>query len=164
MARNQHTVEKGRKSAETRNKRVSGRIRKKTRGRQKDFKFSRWDLSLAQKRVSAGLDSESIEAVQDSMGLSNADFAKVIMISPRTLARRRGEDRLPPEESERVYRIGRLFQLATEILGNEQEANDWLREPNFALNHQIPFDLIPTEPGAELVERVLHQIEYGITV
>jgi len=105
-----------------------------------------------------------LDRVQEQMKLSNAEFAQIISVSPRTLARRRTEERLPPEESERVYRVGRLFQLAAAILGNSEEAIGWLREPNFALDHKIPIDLIRTEPGAELVERVLHQIEYGITV
>lgn len=69
-----------------------------------------------------------------------------------------------PDESERVYRIGRLTEIAARVLGSEEAAKSWFREPNYALGEQKPLDLARTEPGAELVERVLIQVEQGIPV
>lgn len=69
-----------------------------------------------------------------------------------------------PDESERVYRIGRLTEIAARALGSDEAVQAWFREPNYALGEQRPLDLASTEPGAELVERVLLQIEHGLSV
>lgn len=94
--------------------------------------------------------------------LSNQELAHVVLISPRTLTRRRKEDRLPPDESERVYRVARLVEVASSVLGGEEEARSWMKESNYSLGDVTPLEYARTEPGAELVERVLRQIEHGI--
>jgi putative toxin-antitoxin system antitoxin component (TIGR02293 family) len=124
--------------------------------------YSAWDLTTAAARVSKGLPAGAIEAVQLRLGLSNHEMAQVVHISPRTLTRRRKEARLRPDESERVYRIGRLVDIAARVLGSEEDARSWFGEPNYALGEQKPLELARTEPGAILVERVLAQIEHGI--
>lgn len=126
--------------------------------------YSAWDLSTAAHNISEGLPTGSLETVQARLELSNKELADVVLISPRTLTRRKKEKTLPPDESERVYRINRLIEIAAVILGGATEARDWMKEPNFALGDEVPLALAKTEPGAQLVERVLHQIEHGITV
>ncbi|MFT5516008.1 MAG: hypothetical protein ACI80V_002139 [Rhodothermales bacterium] len=39
-----------------------------------------------------------------------------------------------------------------------------MKEANFALGEEVPLVLARTAPGAELVQRILHQIYHGITV
>jgi putative toxin-antitoxin system antitoxin component (TIGR02293 family) len=87
-----------------------------------------------------------------------------VLISPRTINRRKSEERLPPDESERIFRIGRLIEIAVSVIGSEEEARAWMKEENFALGGKTPLEMASTQPGAELVERVLHQIDHGITV
>ena len=126
--------------------------------------YSTWDLPTAAQRVAEGLPTDALIVVQRRLDLSNRELAHVVLISPRTLTRRKKEERLPPDESERVYRVARLVEIAAEVLGSKEEARAWLKEPNFALGDQIPLEVARTEPGAELVERVLGQIEHGLTV
>lgn len=128
----------------------------------KGKRYSAWDLSTAAHHISAGLPTGSLDTVQERLELSNKELSDVVLISPRTLTRRKKEKTLPPDESERVYRINRLVEIAAGILGGPVEARDWLKEPNFALGDEVPLSLARTEPGAQLVERVLHQIEHGI--
>lgn len=125
--------------------------------------YSEWDLPTAAHRVSEGLSTGSLDTVQLRLELSNKELADVVQISPRTLTRRKKEDTLPPDESERVYRINRLIEIAADVLGGQAEARDWMKEPNFALGDESPLSLAKTEPGAQLVERVLHQIQHGMS-
>lgn len=125
--------------------------------------YSAWDLSTAAQCVSEGLPTGSLDTVQTRLELTNKELADVVLISPRTLTRRKKEKTLPPDESERVYRINRLIEIAADILGGADEARDWMKEPNFVLGDAVPLTLAKTEPGAQLVERVLHQIEHGIS-
>lgn len=126
--------------------------------------FAFWDLATAVSKISEGLSTYILEVIRRDLQLSNVELARVVSISPRTLARRKKEIRLPSDESERAYRVARLIEIAADILGSKEETQGWMKENNFALGNQRPLDLIRTEPGAQLVERILRQIEHGITV
>jgi len=123
-----------------------------------------WDLASAAERIRAGLPGASLRTLQEWLGLSAAALGEVLSIPPRTMARRAGAARLPRDESERVYRLGRLAAIAADVLGDPQRASHWFREPNFALGDRTPLDMASTEPGAQLVERTLRHIEHGIPV
>lgn len=145
-----------------------GKRKKKRRTRRtrpgKVIALSEWDLSTAARKVSTGLPPGILNDVQVKLGLSNRQLSILLHISSRTLTRRRTEDRLPPDESERVYRVARLAEIAVSVLGSEDHARAWLKKPSYSLGDQVPLDLARTEPGAALVERALRQIQYGITV
>ncbi len=126
--------------------------------------FSFWDLATAAQRISEGLSTYFLEVIRHNLHLTNQELAYVISIPQRTLARRKKEVRLPSDESERAYRVARLIEIAVDVLGSKEEAQHWMKEHNFALGNQRPLDLIRTEPGAQLAERILRQIEHGITV
>ncbi|MEX0646620.1 MAG: antitoxin Xre-like helix-turn-helix domain-containing protein [Balneolaceae bacterium] len=123
-----------------------------------------WGLPEAALKISKGLATDILKTVQTRLNLSNIELSGILMISPRTLDRRKKEEKLPPDESERSYRIARLTDLANEVIGGMDDVSVWFKEPNFALNNQKPIDIVKTEPGARLVERVLNQVKHGITV
>ena len=122
----------------------------------------RWNEWEASERISEGLAVHWLTDVQDSLDLSAPELGRAVQISTRTLARRRNQKLLPPDESERVYRILRLVNLASEVLGSEDDARDWMKEPNTSLAGKTPLDVARTEPGAPIVTRLLEQIRHGI--
>ncbi len=83
-------------------------------------------------------------------------------IATRTLARRKKEKRLTPEESDLIARIARMHDFAVEVFGDEQKARKWLRTPNRALKGLFPLDLLRTDYGARIVETILGRIAHGI--
>lgn len=123
-----------------------------------------WDLSKAASLVGAGLASDILQTIQSRLGLSKLELSDLLMVSPRTIDRRKKEKVLPADESERSYRIARLTDLAAEVTGSMEKGSAWFKKPNYALGDKKPIELIKTEPGARLVERTLHQIHHGITV
>lgn len=130
-----------------------------------DAGYADWDLPTAARRVEQGLAPAVFDALQEALGLSNRELADALLLSPRTLGRRRRSgERLPPDESERAYRLGRIAGLAARVLGGAEAARAWVREPNFALGGARPLDLARTEPGARIVERLLGHIEHGLPV
>ena len=87
----------------------------------------------------------------------------VLGIPERTLARRRIAGRLAPDESERLLRIGSIFERAVCLfLGDVPAALQWLTSPKKAIAGEIPMKYSRTEPGAREVENLLGRIEYGI--
>ena len=123
-----------------------------------------WDLSKAVANIRQGLATGILETIQTRLDISRIELSQLLMISPRTLDRRRKETVLPADESERSYRIARLTDLAAQVFGSMEKASTWFKQPNYALGNEKPIDIIQTEPGARLVERTLQQIQHGITV
>ena len=88
--------------------------------------------------------------------------AVVIGTSKRTLARRQREGRLEPLESDRLYRLARLFEQAMEVFEVEEDVRRWFRQPQWALGGQAPLRSTLTEPGAREVELLLQRIEHSV--
>jgi putative toxin-antitoxin system antitoxin component (TIGR02293 family) len=51
-----------------------------------------------------------------------------------------------------------VHKAAAEVLGSDEEARRWLREPAMDLNQQRPIDLIETEAGTQTVMDLLQQL------
>jgi len=126
--------------------------------------YAAWDLTTAAHKIAYGLPSAVLESIRDELELTLEELSTLVAIPVRTLARRKKERVLAADESERAYRIGRLIDIATGVLGDLEEARTWVKEPNFALGGETPLSYMNTEPGARLVERQLFQIAHGITV
>lgn len=85
------------------------------------------------------------------------------VIPRRTLAHRKSKRaNLTPEESDRLARLARVTALAREVLGDDDKAGRWLRDPVPALDNAVPIDLVDTEAGSRDVEMILMRIAHGI--
>ena len=134
-----------------------------------------WSLGLraatpadAIARVERGFSPTAADRLADRLGLSPAELAAAAGASPRTLARRRQSGRLAPEESDRLYRLARLFERAVETFDTvgdraaaEDDARRWFHLPQWALGDATPLAYARTEPGAREVEALLARIDYG---
>lgn len=123
-----------------------------------------WDLDTAAAKIGNGLGTSILATIQARLRISNRQLSDLMMVSPRTLDRRKKEETLPPDESERSYRIARLTDCAYQVFEDPDKVARWFSEPNFALGNKKPINLAKTEPGARLVEQLLGRIEHGITV
>lgn len=113
--------------------------------------------------VRAGLPAEAFETVRARLEIGADALAEIIGIAPRTLARRRQEGCFHKEESERLYRIGRLFEHAVEVFGGDVElTRHWFRSPQRAFGGSAPLAFADTEPGAREVENHLLRLEHGV--
>lgn len=120
------------------------------------------DRNSVIKRLKEGLPFSSFNELQTAIDIPSSDLARLVNIAPRTLARRKQIGRLESDESERVLRIGMLFDLAGDVLGDAEVARKWLKSPNRALAGSTPLDYADTEPGAREVEELLGRIEHGV--
>jgi putative toxin-antitoxin system antitoxin component (TIGR02293 family) len=85
----------------------------------------------------------------------------VIGIPERTSIRRKAEGFLKPDEADRLLRIGRVFEEATRILGNEERAAGWLSQPHPILYGVTPLSLLDSDAGTQAVSDELGRIDYG---
>lgn len=59
-------------------------------------------------------------------------------------------------------RYKRILARAENVLGNRDNAMEWLRSRPIALGGAMPLDLLETEEGAQKVEDLLGRIEHGV--
>ena len=86
----------------------------------------------------------------------------ILRLPERTLARRKTERRLRPDESDRLMRIGRIATLAEVTLGTREKAASWLKRNNRALANHTPLERLDTDLGAREVEDLLLRIAAGV--
>lgn len=113
--------------------------------------------------IRRGVKYAAFTQIVDELDLADATVADFVGLTTRTLARRKaGREAFSPGVSERMLRLSRLYDLATDVFENSQLARAWLNTPNMVLQNQIPLSLIDTDVGARQVEDALLRIEYGV--
>jgi putative toxin-antitoxin system antitoxin component (TIGR02293 family) len=113
--------------------------------------------------VKRGVGYDEFEELRVRLGVSASRLAAVIGVSERTLSRRKQEGRLQPDESDRLYRIVRLYRRAVEVLG-ERSGALWLTTPKRFLGGKTPLEFADTEIGAYEIDQTLGRIEHGVFV
>jgi putative toxin-antitoxin system antitoxin component (TIGR02293 family) len=66
--------------------------------------------------------------------------------------------------SSRSQRRAEIYALASKVIGGDEAAAQWMRQPAFGLEGQIPARLIGTVAGTRLVKDYLMQIEHSVFV
>ena len=114
--------------------------------------------------VEDGLPTDSLNRVKTELGLSDAEVARALGISLKTIHRLRKEPgrHLSSPASDRLYRLARLYQLARDVLEGSGNAREWLRSPQIGLDNRVPMELMTSEAGSREVEALLMRIEYGV--
>jgi len=133
-----------------------------TLGGQNVLRGGRPGLTELGERVRGGLPYAALEAVMRQLGLNREQVAEALHLPERTLARRKKERRLHPDESDRLFRLARIAAQTAEVLGSTDKAARWLRQPNRALGGRVPLALLDTDAGTREVEEVLGRIEHGV--
>jgi putative toxin-antitoxin system antitoxin component (TIGR02293 family) len=86
------------------------------------------------------------------------------VINSRTLQRRiaKSDPRLDVGESDRLFRVARIYALAEKVLGSVENARKWMSTPNRSHDNARPLDLLRTETEAREVEDALGRIADGV--
>jgi putative toxin-antitoxin system antitoxin component (TIGR02293 family) len=110
-----------------------------------------------------GFPWESFERAIRALDLTLEEAGASLRVPTRTLARRkRGAERLAPEESERLLGLASVSARAQQVFGSPEKARRWLRSPSRAFGGVTPLSLLDTDVGAHAVEDELVRIEYGV--
>lgn len=120
------------------------------------------DAGLLRERIRSGLPYSALESLTTQLQLSRDELSHILSVPPRTLTRRKQEDRLNLVESDRLLRLAHVAARAVDVLGDVSKASQWLKFPNRALGGETPLSLLDTEIGSRQVEAVLGRIEHGV--
>jgi putative toxin-antitoxin system antitoxin component (TIGR02293 family) len=114
-------------------------------------------------RIERGLPYSALEHLQRNAGLDPDLLLQWIQVAPRTLARRRAQGRLSPEESDRLLRAARIFGCALDLFhGDRAGAVEWLSHKMAALGGATPIEVSRTEVGAREVENLIGRVRHGV--
>jgi putative toxin-antitoxin system antitoxin component (TIGR02293 family) len=112
--------------------------------------------------IKSGLSFKAGVNVKEQLGLSDREIAETIGTSEKTLQRRKKKgEHFTMVESDRLFRMTRIFALASEVLKSDDRARKWLHRPQFGLGGEVPIEMMKTESGAKDVEELLYRIAYG---
>jgi putative toxin-antitoxin system antitoxin component (TIGR02293 family) len=114
------------------------------------------------RKIQKGLRFSELETLQNSIGMPFEQLAAKLCISRSTLQRRKVAGRLSPDESDKVMRLSRLLEHATNVFGDIERARAWLKFPQRGLGGAVPLDYAETEVGAREVDDLLGRIEYSV--
>jgi putative toxin-antitoxin system antitoxin component (TIGR02293 family) len=110
----------------------------------------------------SGFSTQTFDEVADDLQVPDLRLASIIRIPKSTLTRRKREGRFSFEESERLFRIARLFNMSTKVLGTKANAREWFHTPSKDFKGKAPLEFADTEIGAREVEAVLGRIADGV--
>jgi putative toxin-antitoxin system antitoxin component (TIGR02293 family) len=119
-------------------------------------------ITMRVKVVQGGVTGQMLRALRERLGLTIAEVARILGAGERTVIRKE-QQRAPlsATEADRAYRLARVADLATELIGDEDKAKSWLRTPSTYLGDEAPVAMLDTEIGTELVVESLYAIAYG---
>lgn len=95
-------------------------------------------------------------------GFSKEEFQETFKTTVKTIQNYATHDlKLDAALSEKLLKSFALFDRGMEIFGSGQAFHQWLNMPAYGLGNQIPFDLMDTITGINLIEEELIRIEFG---
>ena len=127
-------------------------------------RFVASETSLGEKieAIHSGINATIVDDMVRYFHVPKTEIFDVLLTPASTAHRLIKEKRsLDPAASERVVRIADITRLAEETFGGPAPATQWLKTPNFALEHATPLSMLATEPGAAEVRRILTSISHG---
>jgi putative toxin-antitoxin system antitoxin component (TIGR02293 family) len=88
----------------------------------------------------------------------------VLGFSAATLHRRKVAGCFNLDESNRLYWLESLLDMADLVLEDPEETQVFMTTGNLALGGAIPLDYTRTAPGLEAVRRLLMQLDHGVII
>jgi putative toxin-antitoxin system antitoxin component (TIGR02293 family) len=122
-----------------------------------------YDTPRLVKRLDEGLPFTTFERLSRNLAVTAKELSRLIQIPPRTLARRREQGRLRPDESDRLVRVARVFGRAIDLFeGDAAGARQWLAKGNSALGGSSPLEMVTSEVGAREIDGLIGRLEHGV--
>lgn len=97
---------------------------------------------------------------------SEQKLADILSLSTKSLQRYRKEKgfRFKPIHSEKLIEIAEVATFGLQVFDSQQQFQNWLDTPSFALGNKKPSELLTNTYGIKLVMEELNRIEHGIFV
>lgn len=109
-----------------------------------------------------GIKKAVLSKLAKALDISMKQLASLLPVTERTLQRRSSGSLLNSTTSQQAILIGQLVTKGEEVFGDLATFRQWLKEPNTALGGYIPFDIMDTTIGIQLLLDELGRLEHGV--
>lgn len=100
--------------------------------------------------------------VAKSAGYKNEVFAELMDSSLKTFSRYKEKNKkLSATEGEKIIKMQIMFHWGEQVFGNMEAFKQWLDKPAFGLGNRVPFSLMKTITGIDVITNELKNIAYG---
>ena len=114
------------------------------------------------REIERGLPLSTLEEFSAYSGIAVKELLEVV-IPARTLKhRRQRQEPLNLDESDRLARVARMYELAVKVFGDPDKARRWLTKPKIRFDERSPLSMMHTGLGGQGVEEMLYQIDEGV--
>jgi putative toxin-antitoxin system antitoxin component (TIGR02293 family) len=114
--------------------------------------------------VERGVPLSALEEFSNYSGIPLKELLEVV-IPLRTLKhRRQRKEPLNLEESDRLGRVARIYELAVHVYGDREDGKEWLLEPKDRFDQKTSLAMLRSTAGERAVEEFLIQIDEGMFV
>jgi putative toxin-antitoxin system antitoxin component (TIGR02293 family) len=116
------------------------------------------------REIERGLPLSTLEEFSAYSGIPVKNLLEVV-IPPRTLKhRRQRKEPLNAEESDRLARVAKMYELAVKVYANREDGKEFLIRPMPRFDGSAPIEILRTEAGEEAVQEFLVQIDEGMFI
>jgi putative toxin-antitoxin system antitoxin component (TIGR02293 family) len=112
--------------------------------------------------IRAGVPKKALDNLVEVTGISAVEMAAIIRTSDRTLRRYSTNQKLNPEQSERVIELAKVYSRGEEVFGSIDAFREWMNGTVLALGNKRPKEFLDTSMGIEMLMDELGRIEHGI--
>jgi putative toxin-antitoxin system antitoxin component (TIGR02293 family) len=114
------------------------------------------------KDVERGLPLSTLQKFSTYSGIPLKGLLGVV-IEARTLKhRQQRKEPLNLDESDRLARVAKIYELAVKVYGDREDGREWLMRPKDRFNEKSPLAMLRSEAGERAVEEFLYQIDEGV--
>lgn len=114
------------------------------------------------KKATEGISKSDFLVIVTNTGLNLTQFSALLPVSKRTIEKTKDQELLSPLVSDRVLQIAALYQFGANVIGNNQQFQEWLQSPLIALGGKKPVDFMNNDTGISMIKDLLGRIEHGI--
>jgi putative toxin-antitoxin system antitoxin component (TIGR02293 family) len=109
----------------------------------------------------AGVTRRNVNDMLTITGFTLNEMGQYVHVTPRTLQRKKLNEKLPSDISEKVLLIQNLYIRGSQVLGSLPAFKQWMSLPNIALEGNMPKEFLDTFSGIEYIMQELGRIEHG---
>ncbi|MGB9409098.1 MAG: antitoxin Xre-like helix-turn-helix domain-containing protein [Terracidiphilus sp.] len=116
------------------------------------------------REIERGLPLSTLGEFSAYSGIAVKDLLEVV-IPARTLKhRRQRQEPLNLDESDRLARVARMYELAVKVYGDREEGRKWLCGRRGRFDGRSALAMLHTEIGEHAVEEALIQLDEGMFI
>jgi putative toxin-antitoxin system antitoxin component (TIGR02293 family) len=108
-----------------------------------------------------GIMKSTFLEVLTETGLTLNELSYYLDISPRTIQKKKPDDKLSKDVSAKVLAIAKLYSKGEEVFGDEDKFRRWMNTVNSAMGGVPPISFLDLIEGINLIMDELTAIEHG---